>query len=85
MSDSEFKLAGGEKLEVSAIQMILLVDKAICNFYEKLCEYKRKEEEGQIILGSLDTTEVARDEVVRFFKEELEKKLQRKLGEKNEG
>lgn len=71
MSDSEFKLAGGEKLEVSAIQMILLVDKAICNFYEKLCEYKRKEEEGQIILGSLDTTEVARDEVVKFFKEKM--------------
>ena len=71
MSDSEFKLSGGEKLEVSAIQIILLVDKAICNFYEKLCEYKRKEEEGQIILGSLDTMEVARDEVVAFFKEKM--------------
>ena len=71
MSNPEFNLSGGEKLEVSAIQMILLVDKAICNFYEKLCEYKRKEEEGQIILGSLDTTEVARDEVVAFFKEKM--------------
>ena len=71
---TEFKLAGGEKLEVSAIQMILLVDNAICDFYEKLCEYKRQEEEGHIILGSLDTTEVARDAVVAFFKEKLSEK-----------
>ena len=68
---TEFHLAGGEKLEVSAIQMILLVDKAICSFYEKLCDLKQREEEGTLIGGSFDTMEIARDEVVKFFKEKM--------------
>lgn len=64
----------GEKLTLSATQLVLLCDSAICRFWNMYVDMKEREEQGEIFNSSLDTLEAARDEVVEFFKNHKKEK-----------
>ena len=65
----------GEQLTLSATQLVLLCDRAICRFVDMLQEYNDRVESDVIVLsGPPDTLEAARDEVIALFKEQKEEK-----------
>ena len=64
----------GDSLTLSALQLTLLCDSAIERFIDALNEYNENiDDEGDRVVLSLrnppSTMEIARDEVVNFFKE----------------
>lgn len=71
MSDNE-GIGMGEKLTLSATQLVLLCDNAIEKFMTMLQEYQEKEESGCIMFSQPDTLEAARDAVIELFKEQKE-------------